>query len=219
VLILATSSPRRIELLGVLGAKFEPLAPDIDERASASPALAKAEAAHRPGAVTIGADTEVLLDEERLGKPADEREAVEMLHRLAGRDHIVRTEVAVLGPSGRRLRFAVRSRVWTKTRDDAAIAEYVAAGEALGKAGAYNIHGRGGDLIESYDGCYQNIVGLPVCYLYFALRKVGVVTPERPEPAFERAFGFECPGWQHARRQSRWLHDGAEYESWSDALS
>lgn len=218
MLLLATSSPRRIELLGVLGPKFEHAAPDIDEDAFASPALAKAEAVARPGAVTVGADTEVLLEGERLGKPSDEREAVEMLHRLAGRDHIVRTEVAVLGPAWRRLRFAVRSRVWTRERDDAAIAAYVATGDALGKAGAYNIHGRGGDLIESYDGCYQNIVGLPVCYLYFALRKVGVVPPERPEPAFERAFGFRCPGWDHARWQSRWLHDGAEYESWGDAI-
>ena len=218
MLLLATSSPRRIELLGVLGAKFEHAAPDIDEDAFPSPALAKAEAVARADRVTIGADTEVLLDGDRLGKPADEREALEMLHRLAGRDHIVRTEVAVIFQNGHRLRFSVRSRVWTKARDDRALAAYVASGEALGKAGAYNIRGRGGDLIASYDGCYQNIVGLPVCYLYFALRRAGTVTPERPEPAFERAFGFRCPGWDHARWQCRWLHDGAEYESWRDAL-
>jgi septum formation protein len=217
VLLLASSSPRRVELLRVLGADFEPIAPDIDEDSFESPALAKAEAVMRPGAVTVGADTEVLLDGERMGKPADERDALRMLHLLAGRDHIVRTEVVVLG-AARRIRFAVRSRVWTKPRDEAALAAYVATGEALGKAGAYNIHGRGGDLIASYDGCYQNVVGLPVCYLYFALRRLGVVTPERPEPAFERAFGFRCPAWDHARFQARWLHDGAEYESWRDRV-
>ena len=202
----------------MLGAPFEHTAPDIDEDAFSSPALAKAEAVARPDAVTVGADTTVLLDGERIGKPADERMAVEMLRRLAGRDHIVRTEVAVLGPAERRLRFAVRSRVWTKERDDAAIAAYVATGEALGKAGAYNIHGRGGELIDTYDGCYQNIVGLPVCYLYFALRRSGIVTPERPEPAFERAFGFRCPGWEHAGIQARALSDGIEYDSWTDSL-
>jgi septum formation protein len=223
VLVLASTSPRRAELLSVLGVPFEAVAPEIDERAFASPALAKAEAVARPDAVTIGADTEVLLGGERIGKPADELEAVAMLHRLAGREHVVRTEVAVIGagatPGGpRRLRFAVRSRVRTKERDDDAIARYVATGEALGKAGAYNIHGRGGELIDAYDGCYQNIVGLPLCYVYFALRKMGFVTPERPEPAFERRFGFRCPGWDHARWQARFLWDGAEYESWADRL-
>jgi predicted house-cleaning NTP pyrophosphatase (Maf/HAM1 superfamily) len=126
----------------------------------------------------------------------------------------VRTEVVVIGAIGQRLRFAVTSRVWTKERDDDAFARYIATGEALGKAGAYNIHGKGGDLIRSYDGCYQNIVGLPLCYVYFALRKVGVVPPERPEPAFQRRFGFRCPGWDHARWHCRMLWDGVEYESW-----
>lgn len=218
MLLLASSSPRRAELLAILGAEFDHVAPDIDEDAFDSPALAKAETVARPDVITIGADTEVYLDGARLGKPADEADALVMLRRLAGRDHIVRTEVALIGPSGRRLRFAVRSRVWTRERDDAAIARYVATGEALGKAGAYNIQGRGGELIASYDGCYQNIVGLPLCYVYFGLRRLGAVTPERPEPAFERASGFACPAWRHAQWQCRWLADGAEYESWRDAL-
>jgi septum formation protein len=218
VLRLATSSPRRVELLNVLGLAFEQCAPDIDEDAFASPALAKAEAVVRPGDVTLAADTEVLLDGERLGKPADEDDAMRMLRRLAGRDHVVRTEVVVIGTDGRVLRFAVRSRVWTKDRDDDALRRYVATGEALGKAGAYNIHGRGADLIASYEGCYQNIVGLPLCYVYFALRHRGVVPPERPEPAFERRYGFRCPGWDHARWQCRWLADAREYESWRDAI-
>jgi len=218
VLILASSSPRRAELLAVLGMPFERCAPEIDERAFASPALAKAQAAARPGAVTLAADTEVVLDGERIGKPADEADAMAMLRRLAGREHVVRTEVVVIGASGRALRFAVRSRVWTKERDDDAFAGYIATGEALGKAGAYDIHGRGGDLIASYDGCYQNIVGLPLCYVYFALRRAALVPPERPEPAFERTYGFPCPGWEHARWQSRALWGGYEYESWRDAI-
>ena len=219
MLLLATSSPRRVELLSVLGIPFEQCAPEIDERAFASPALAKAEAVARPGALTLAADTEVLLDDERIGKPAGEADALAMLRRLAGREHIVRTEVVVIDATGRRLRFAVRSRVLPKERDDEAFARYIATGEALGKAGAYNIAGRGGDLIASYEGCYQNIVGLPLCYVYFALRKAGAVPPERPEPAFERRYGFRCPGWDHARWQCRFLWDGAEYESWRDALA
>jgi septum formation protein len=214
VLFLASSSPRRAELLSVLGVAFQQRAPDIDESAFASPALAKAEAAARPGDVVIAADTEVLLDDERIGKPADEGDAMSMLRRLAGREHVVRTEVVVIGATSQRLRFAVRSRVWTRERDDDAFARYIATGEALGKAGAYNIHGKGGELIRSYEGCYQNIVGLPLCYAYFALRRVGVVPPERPEPAFERRYGFRCPGWDHARWHGRWLWDGSEYESW-----
>lgn len=217
MLRLATSSPRRVELLSILGIPFEQCAPEIDERAFASPALAKAAAVARSGGLTLAADTEVLLDGERIGKPGDDADAIVMLRRLAGRTHVVRTEVVVIGASGEALRFAVRSRVRTKGRDDEALARYVATGEALGKAGAYNIAGRGGDLIESYEGCYQNIVGLPLCYVYFALRRYGGAPAERPEPAFERRYGFRCPGWDHARWQCRWLRDGAEYESWRDA--
>ena len=172
-----------------------------------------------PGVLTLAADTEVLLDDERIGKPDSEADAMAMLRRLAGRTHVVRTEVVLIGASGDVLRFAVRSRVRTKDRDDQAFARYIATGEALGKAGAYNIAGRGGDLIASYEGCYQNIVGLPLCYVYFALRRAGGVPPERPEPAFERRYGFRCPGWDHARWQCRFLWDGAEYESWRDSLA
>lgn len=219
MLRLATSSPRRVELLSVLGIPFEQCAPEIDERAFASPALAKAAAVARPGGLTLAADTEVLLDDERIGKPGDDADAIVMLRRLAGRTHVVRTEVVVIGASGEALRFAVRSRVRTKDRDDEALARYVATGEALGKAGAYNIAGRGGDLIESYEGCYQNIVGLPLCYVYFALRRYGAAPAERPEPAFERRYRFRCPGWDHARWQCRFLWDGREFESWRDSLA
>lgn len=206
-------------MLSLLGVAFEQRAPDVDEHAVASPALAKAAAVARPGDVTLAADTEVLLDGERIGKPSDEADALAMLQRLAGRDHVVRTEVVVIGATGRSLRFAVRSRVRTKRRDDDAFARYVATGEALGKAGAYNIAGSGGDLIASFEGCWQNIVGLPLCYVYFALRRAGIVPPDRPEPAFERRYGFRCPGWDHARWHARWLWDGSEYESWRDRIA
>lgn len=213
-MLLASGSPRRIELLRALGVDFEPVAPDLDENAFPEPALAKAEAVARPGEVTLGADTLVYLGEERLGKPTDLAHAREMLHRLAGRDHIVRTVVALIGASGRRLRFAVRSRVWTKPADAERIEAFLATGEPLGKAGAYNIQGAGGALIASYDGCYSNIVGLPLCHTYYALRRAGVVSERLPEDAFRELYGRTCPAARCAEMQGRSLRDGAEYDSW-----
>src|SRR5205814_1644065 len=129
-----------------------------------------------------------------------------------------RTEVALVGAAGRPLRFGVRSAVTMRTADDAAIAAYVATGEPLDRAGAYAIQGGGAALVSSYAGCYANIVGLPLCHAFFALRRAGVAMPERPEPAFTRAFGFVCPAWRTAYAQGRLLRDGAEYDTASYAL-
>lgn len=216
-MLLASGSPRRVELLGALGVDFESVAPDLDENAFPEPALAKAEAVARTDEVTLGADTLVYLGDERLGKPADLDHAREMLHRLAGRDHIVRTVVALIGATGRRMRFAVRSRVWTKPADADRIEAFLATGEPLGKAGAYNIQGAGGALIASYEGCYSNIVGLPLCHTYYALRRLGVVTERLPEDAFRALYGRTCPAARCAEVQGRSLRDGAEYDSWRPA--
>ena len=213
-MLLASGSPRRVELLGALGVDFESVAPDLDENAFPEPALAKAEAVARRDEVTLGADTLVYLGDERLGKPADLDHAREMLHRLAGREHIVRTVVALIGAAGRRFRFAVRSRVWTKPADAERIEAFLATGEPLGKAGAYNIQGAGGALIASYEGCYSNIVGLPLCHTYYALRRLGVVTERLPEDAFRSLYGRTCPAARCAEVQGRSLRDGAEYDSW-----
>lgn len=216
-MLLASGSPRRIELLRALGVDFESVTPDLDENAFPEPALAKAEAVARRGEVTLAADTLVYLDGERLGKPTDLAHAREMLHRLAGRDHIVRTVVALIGATGRRLRFAVRSRVWTKPAHAERIEAFLGTGEPLGKAGAYNIQGAGGALIASYEGCYSNIVGLPLCHTYYALRRVGVVTQRLPEDAFKQLYGSTCPAQRCAEAQGRALRDGAEYDSWTSA--
>lgn len=214
MLRLASGSPRRVELLTALGVAFEAIAPDLDEHAFPEPALAKAEAVAAPDRVTLGADTLVLLDGDVLGKPRDLDQAREMLHRLAGREHVVRTAVAVLGVAGRRLRFAVRSRVRTKPADRERIEAFLATGEPLGKAGAYNIQGAGGALIAGYDGCYANIVGLPLCHAYHALRRMGVVSERLPESAFELLYGFRCPAARCAAAQGPSLRDGAEYDTW-----
>ncbi|HEY8806053.1 MAG TPA: Maf family protein [Candidatus Limnocylindria bacterium] len=210
---LASGSPRRQQLLALLGAPFEVVPADVDERAAARPALAKAVAVARPGDVTLAADTMIELAGERIGKPAGPDDAVAMLRRLAGREHIVRTEVAIVGAAGHRLSFAVRSTVAMKPGDDAAIRAYVATGEPLDKAGAYGLQGQGADRVAWYEGCYSNIVGLPLCHAFFGLRRMGVAAPERPETAFAKEFGFVCPAWRIAESQGHLLRNGAEYET------
>ena len=213
MILLASGSPRRRELLALLGVPFDVVPAAVDERTAAHPALAKALAVARKGDVTLAADTLLELDGERIGKPADAGDAMATLRRLAGRTHVVRTEVALVGAAGRRLTFAVRSAVAMQPADDAAIRAYVASGEPLDKAGAYALQGDGARLVARYDGCYSNIVGLPLCHTFFALRKMGVAIPERPEPAFTKAFGFVCPAWRIAYAQGRALRDGQEYDS------
>lgn len=210
---LASGSPRRRELLGLLGVPYEVAPADVDERAAPKPALVKAEAVARRGEVTLAADTMIELDGERIGKPADPDDAIAMLHRMAGREHVVRTEVALVNAAGRPLHFGVRSTVTMRPADDRAIRSYVDSGEPLDRAGAYAIQGGGRALVAAYAGCYANIVGLPLCHVFFALRKAGVAVPERPEPAFARAYGFTCPAWRIAYAQGRTLRDGAEYDS------
>ena len=210
---LASGSPRRRDLLALLGAPFEVVPAEVDERVAPRPALAKAAAVARTGVVTLGADTMIEVDGERLGKPADAADAAAMLRRLAGRTHHVRTEVALIGADLRRLSFGVRSTVVMRPADDRAIRDYVASGEPLDRAGAYAIQGGGARLVAGYDGCYANIVGLPLCHAFFALRKMGLAMPARPEQAFERAFGFTCPASWRAQAQGRLLRDGAEYDT------
>ena len=212
-LVLASASPRRRELLALLGVPFDVAAAEVDERAVASPALAKATAVAGRGSVTVAADTEIDLDGERLGKPRDAADAVAMLGRLAGRAHEVVTEVVVVDAAGRPLGFAVRSRVAMRSRDDGAIAAYVASGEPLDKAGSYALQGAGGALVERWEGCRANIVGLPLCHLQAALRGAGVTTRERAEAACQRHFAFVCPVWRRARAQGHSLRDGAACET------
>jgi septum formation protein len=219
VLRLASGSPRRIELVRLLEVAFESAPADVDEAGAASPATAKANAVARPGEVTLAADTEVLLEGERIGKPRDEGHAVTMLADLAGRTHDVRTEVALVAASGRRLTFAVRSRVTFGDLSVREVERYVASGESLDKAGGYAIQGVGRRLVAGYEGCLANITGLPLCHAYYALRRAGVVSQERPEITCQRHFDFVCPVWRHAQRQGRSIADGAEYASWRDDVS
>lgn len=219
MLRLASGSPRRIELLRLLGTSFEVVPADIDETRVASPARAKAEASARRGAVTLAADTEVELDGRRLGKPADAPHAVAMLRRLAGRTHDVRTEVVAVTASGARLTFAVTTRVRMRDAGDDELARYAATGEPLDKAGAYAIQGEGRALVASFEGCFANITGLPLCHVYLALRRAGIASRERPERVCQERFAFVCPVWRSVHRQGHALRDGGAYRSWSDDVS
>ncbi len=219
MLRLASSSPRRVQLLRLLGIPFASTAPNVDEQGAVFPARAKAAAVARSGEVTLSADTEVDVDGDRLGKPADASHATAMLATLSGRAHEVRTEVVVIAASGARSRFAVRSRVTLRELSLRQIDRYVASGEPLDKAGAYAIQGEGRRLVESSEGCLANVAGLPLCHVYFALRRVGIVPRERPEIACQSHFEFVCPVWRGAQRQGRSLRDGGEYRSWSEDVS
>jgi septum formation protein len=182
-LILASASPRRAELLAVAGIPVRVDAAELDEtlRPDEPPAayvlrlaVAKAQAGVRrnPGSLVIGADTTVVVDDRMLGKPADAEEATEMLKLLAGRTHSVLTGVAVA--DGRQERSAIaRTEVRFLPLSPGEVAWYVSTGEPFGKAGAYAIQGRASRFVESIDGSYSNVVGLPVSVTYQLLRSCG----------------------------------------------
>jgi septum formation protein len=186
-LILASSSPRRRELLAGAGFRFEVASPDVDEtpRAGEAPeamarrlALEKALAVARradPASCVLGADTVVVLDREMLGKPRDSEEAAAMLGRLAGREHRVITGVAVVVRElARSEQRAAESRVlMARVTADQAIA-YARTGEPLDKAGGYALQGEGARFVDSVVGSRSNVIGLPLELVLPLLADVGV---------------------------------------------
>lgn len=178
-LVLASASPRRTELLARLGLEHEVKIAGVDESsrpgeaaAAAADRLAraKAEAVRERGALTIGCDTLVVLRGEILGKPADAEDAVAMLLRLQGREHVVFTSIAVAAFD--RTESAVEStRVWFRSLDRAECEEYVATGEPMDKAGAYGIQGFGAAIVERIEGDYFNVMGLPIGSLLSLLQR------------------------------------------------
>jgi septum formation protein len=172
-LVLASQSPRRRQILEMLGFAFTVQAADTDEtpppgmEAEQVPEfLARKKAVEvsilRPEALVLGSDTLVELDGEILGKPVDAQDAVAMLERLNGRTHRVFTGVA-LARNGETVASATgRSEVtfarWTR----ADLETYVQGGEPMDKAGAYAVQGRGAFLVEKIDGCFYNVMGLPI---------------------------------------------------------
>jgi septum formation protein len=185
-LILASGSPRRRELLAQLGIPFDVIVSNQPEESVpglAPEALAtrlaelkaRAVAATLDTGLVLGADTIVVLDGDILGKPSDGDDAGHMLRRLSGREHQVITGVALVdAATGSSITRSVISRVHMRRLSSEEIAAYVATGEPRDKAGAYAIQGNGGNLIAGFEGCYNNVVGLPLCYVSVMLAHMGI---------------------------------------------
>jgi septum formation protein len=183
-IILASSSPRRRELLTLIGIPHVVQPADIDETVLAGehPAphaerLARGKAAvvaaREPEAIVIGADTIVVVDGDILGKPRDEAGAAAMLRSLSGRAHVVLTAVAVA--RGERVESGVESvDVWFRALSDAEIERYIATREPMDKAGAYGIQGYGATIVERIDGDYFAVMGLALGRMVRLLHAVGV---------------------------------------------
>lgn len=183
-LILASGSPRRRELLDLMGLTYTVETPDVDESFSGRPSetvmeisrrKAAAVAARHSDSIIIAADTLVFADG-ALGKPHTPERAKEMLRSLAGNWHHVYTGITVINTrSGRILRNVDKTRVHLIPMTEQEIDTYVATGEPLDKAGAYGIQGMGGMFVDRIDGSYSNVVGLPMSMLRTMLARVGGV--------------------------------------------
>jgi septum formation protein len=184
MLILASASPRRAELLRAAGFAFTVVPVEIDERpldGEAAPAYVERLAREKArtathdesSSIVLAADTTVVIDGVLLGKPGDAREAAEMLARLSGRTHEVLTGVAV-APAEGSMRTSVEStRVRFVQMTPGDIDWYLASGEPFGKAGAYGIQGRASRFIDRIEGSYSNVVGLPIATVWQLLRGLG----------------------------------------------
>ncbi len=184
MIILASGSARRRELLERLGIAHEVVPAHVDERAEPGElpesmavrlAIEKAKAVARSRAkeVVLAADTVVVVDGEILGKPVSASDAESMLEKLSGRDHRVITAVAVVRGDDVKARYEV-TRVWFRSLSAAMIRDYVATGEPLDKAGSYGLQGLGGLLVERIDGDYFCVIGLPLRLAVDLLEDVGV---------------------------------------------
>jgi septum formation protein len=181
MLVLASQSPRRREILTQAGIPFVVRTTEVDEtpvsgekpedyvrRLAGMKALAVPSG---PGEIVLGADTIVVVDGEMLGKPADQADARRMLGMLAGRCHEVITGIALKRDAAVVCDWA-STRVWFAPMSAGEIAAYAASGEPLDKAGAYAIQGLAAKYIEKIEGCYFNVVGLPVALVYRHLQSL-----------------------------------------------
>ena len=184
-IVLASTSPRRSALLKQIGLSFEIVAPDVDESRYSFDedppgtverlALAKARSAAGQvdirGRLVLGADTVVLFEDRVLGKPVDAEDAYHMLRRLTGHSHRVLTGFALLDPDTDR---SITGHEWTtvflRECTDEEIRAYVDTGEPLDKAGSYGAHALGSSLITRVEGCFYNVIGLPLARLIMTLK-------------------------------------------------
>lgn len=186
-LVLASASPRRQDLLRAMGLDFQVHPSDIDEHpkpgedaASLVQRLALAKAVRcresHPRCLVLAADTVVVAQEpaeELLGKPTDPAAARSMLRRLSGRQHLVLTGMALVGPEGETAQQLARTQVTFLPLSDALIDWYVSSGEAYDKAGAYGVQGRAALFVSRLEGSWTNVVGLPLELLEALFRDAG----------------------------------------------
>jgi len=179
VLVLASGSPRRRELLQMLGLRFEVRPSHIPEerRAGEAPVayaerLAREKAESVPGDLVLGADTTVLLGTRLLEKPVDQTDALRMLRTLQGETHQVITSIA-LRNRGQVLQATDVTAVTFRRCDDDFLRDYIATGEPMDKAGAYGIQGYGAALVERIEGDFFSVMGLPVRLVIRLLEEVG----------------------------------------------
>jgi septum formation protein len=188
-LILASTSPRRKELLTLLGYRFDVCAPSfIEELDPARPAeeqarefaLNKAVSCESrcPESLILGGDTVIAVADDVIGKPRDRRDAAAMVRRLMGREHRICSAVAVVNTyRGSRDTAVATVRVWMKQWDTGRLAAYLQTGEGLGKAGAYSIQGAAGELVDRIEGDFTAAVGLPLRLAASMLAAHGLSAP------------------------------------------
>ncbi|MFQ5917822.1 MAG: Maf family protein [Candidatus Binatia bacterium] len=188
-LILASTSPRRREILALLGLPFEVIPPSFDELAVSNRhveeevldfALGKAEsvAKDNPKSIVIGSDTMILIDTKKIGKPNGIADAKRILRSLSGKTHRILTSVAILDSlGGPGLRIIEKVYVLMRDYSEKEIEHYLSCSESLDKAGAYSIQGEGRALIESIHGDYLTAVGLPIKPIADYLRSRGLSFP------------------------------------------
>lgn len=203
-LILASTSPRRREILALLGLPFEVIEPCFEERVSAhlsveeevlAFAFGKAQSvavSHRD-AIVIGGDTMIVLEGEKMGKPSDLDDARRMLRTLAGKCHQIYTGVAVIdGANAGASRMVARVDVRMRQVSDNEVIDYLASNESLDKAGAYSIQGKGERLIESIHGDYLAAVGMPLKPIADYLTRRGIILPLDVDQLYARK---SCFNW------------------------
>ncbi len=182
-LILASASPRRKELLGLLNIPFEIKPADVDESpfegeavATLVERLSKSKAEHiakdHRGHLVIAADTLVAIDQKILSKPENDEEALSFLKLLSGNMHTVYSGYC-LSHEGRARASVLTSKVYLRDLDEAELDWYVSTGEGKDKAGAYAIQGYGATLVENIEGCYFNIVGLSLAHICKEIKHLG----------------------------------------------
>lgn len=209
-LILASASPRRRELIQLLGLPYEIVTADVDESSVTHPdpavnvvetarlkANAVAAQTTRRDAIIIAADTTVAIDGEMLGKPAHDAEARQMLRRLRGRVHQVHTGIVLVHTgTGDVVADVASVDVPMRAYTDAEIEAYIASGDPLDKAGAYAIQHPDFAPVAHLADCYAAVVGLPLCHLARALRRLGVRPLADVPSRCQQHHGYDCPVYE-----------------------